>query len=89
MLPFTGIRYSETVGELTDDMPKCLDQNEMTGDVTSLHVRFTPISVACKNFSLTLYIQPIYSSALTKGEGLKTTDITRTCELPPPKVGQT
>jgi hypothetical protein len=77
----TGIRYSETVGELTGDMQiGPYDQNREDDEDVSIVARtlYTYFGSVVKNFSPNSVYQSIYGSALTKGEGLKTTDITRT-----------
>ena len=76
----TGIRYSETVGELTGDMQVGpFDQNREDDEGVSIVARtlYTFFGNVVKNFSPNSVYQSIYGSALTKGEGLKTTNITR------------
>lgn len=77
----TGIRYSETVGELSGDMQLGpYDEGREDNEDVKITPRtlYTFLGSVVKNFSPNSVYQSIYGSALTKGEGLKTTDITRT-----------
>lgn len=76
----TGIRYSETIGELTGDMQiGPYDENREDSENLGIAARTlsTYFGNVVKNFSPNSVYQSIYGSALTKGEGLKTADITR------------
>lgn len=88
----TGIRYSETIGELTGDMQiGPYDENREDSENLGIAARtlYTYFGNVVKNFSPNSVYQSIYGSALTKGEGLKTADITRTAlNYLSSKVGQ-
>lgn len=88
----TGIRYSETVGELTGDMQIApYDESREDNDGVNIVARtlHTYFGDVVKNFSPNSVYQSIYGSALTKGEGLKTTNITRlVLDYLSSKVGQ-
>ena len=76
----TGIRYSETVGELTGHME--LGPYNQTR-VDSEDVKITPrtlytyLGSVVKEFDPNWVYQSIWGSNITKGDGLKTTDITQ------------
>lgn len=76
----TGVRYSETVGELTGSMElgpyseTRIDNNDVNVVGRTL---YTYLGSVVKKFSPNSVYQSIYGSAITKGEALKTADITR------------
>lgn len=76
----TGVRYSETVGELTGDIEIGPYSETRIDDED---VRILPrkletfLGSVVKKFSPNSVYQTIYGSSITKGEALKTTDITR------------
>lgn len=75
-----GIRYSETVGEMSGDMQfgpyseTREDNDEVIVDPRTLYTYFGSV---VRNFSPNKIYQSMWGSSITKGEGLKTTDITR------------
>lgn len=75
-----GIRYSETVGELTGDIEvgpyseTRIDDNDVAIDPRTL---YTYLGSVVKKFSPNSVYQTIYGSSVTKGEGLQKTEITR------------
>lgn len=76
----TGIRYSETVGEMsgTAEIGPYDEDREDNDDVKiTPRVLYTYLGSLVKNFSPNSVYQSIYGSSITKGEALKTTDITR------------
>lgn len=76
----TGIRYSETIGELTGSMElgpyseTRVDENDV--DITP-RTLYTYLGSVDKKFSPNSIYQSIWGSNITKGDGLKTTDITQ------------
>lgn len=76
----TGIRYSETVGELTGDIEiGPYSETRETEDNSAIVGRtlYTYLGSAVQNFSPNKLYKTIWGSNLTKGEALKNTDITR------------
>jgi len=76
----TGIRYSETVGELSGTMELGpYSETRVEDDDVKLIGRtlYTYFGSVVKNFSPNSVYQSIYGNAVTKGEGLKNVDITR------------
>lgn len=75
-----GIRYAETVGEMSGDIQfgpyseTREDNNEVVINPRTLYTYFGSV---VKNFSPNKIYQSFYGSDITKGEGLKNTDITR------------
>jgi hypothetical protein len=75
-----GIRYSETVGELSGDMQfgpyseSRVDNSEVVINPRTLYTFFGSV---VRNFSPNKIVQSMYGSDITKGDALKTTDITR------------
>lgn len=75
-----GIRFSETVGELTGDMqfgPYSKDYKDDSDVVINPRTLSTFFGSIVKQFDPNSVYQTIWGSAFTKGENLKTTDITR------------
>ena len=76
----TGIRYSETIGELTGSMElgpyseTRVDENDVEITPRTL---YTYLGSVDKKFSPNSIYQSIWGSNITKGDGLKTTDITQ------------
>lgn len=76
----TGIRYSETIGELTGSMElgpyseTRVDESDV--DITP-RTLYTYLGSVDKKFSPNSIYQSIWGSNITKGDGLKTTDITQ------------
>ena len=76
----TGIRYSETIGELTGSMElgpyseTRVDENDVAITPRTL---YTYLGSVDKKFSPNSIYQSIWGSNITKGDGLKTTDITQ------------
>ncbi len=76
----TGVRYQETVGELSGNIQlgpyseSRIDNNDIVITPRTLETFFGSV---VKKFSPNSVYQTIYGSSITKGEGLKTTDITR------------
>lgn len=76
----TGIRYSETVGELSGTMELGpYSETRVEDDDVKIIGRtlYTYFGSVVKNFSPNSVYQSIYGNAVTKGEGLKNVDITR------------
>lgn len=75
-----GIRYAETVGELSGDMQfgpyseTRVDNGEVVVNPRTLYTYFGSV---VRNFSPNKIYQSLWGSNITKGEGLKNTDITR------------
>ncbi len=75
-----GIRYSETVGELSGDIQfgpyseTREDNDEVTINPRTLYTYFGSV---VRNFSPNKIYKSMWGSAITKGEGLKSTEITR------------
>ncbi|MEG1916246.1 MAG: hypothetical protein RR061_06155 [Muribaculaceae bacterium] len=76
----TGIRYSETVGQLSGNA-QFGPYSESREDDEALNITgrtlYTYLGSVVKNFAPNSIAQSIYGSAITKGEALKTADITR------------
>lgn len=75
-----GIRYNETVGEMSGSMELGpYDEDRIDDDDVKVEGRTlsTFLGSVVKKFSPNSVYQTIYGSAITKGEALKTTDITR------------
>ncbi|MBR2607137.1 MAG: hypothetical protein IKC70_04330 [Bacteroidaceae bacterium] len=76
----TGIRYSETVGELSGDMQfgpysdTRIDKSETTVNGRTLSTFFGSV---VREFKPNSVYKSLYGSAITKGESLKTTDIVK------------
>lgn len=76
----TGIRYSETVGELSGTAElgpyseTRVDDSDLTIAGRTLYTFFGSL---VKNFSPNKVYQTIYGNAITKGEGLKNVDVAR------------
>ncbi len=76
----TGIRYSETVGQLEGDMQfgpysdTRIDQSETKINGRILYTYFGSV---VREFKPNSVVQSLYGSAITKGESLKHTDIVR------------
>jgi hypothetical protein len=76
----TGIRYSETVGEMSGSMElgpyseTRIDDDDVQIEGRTLYTYFGSV---VKKFSPNKVYQSIYGNAITKGEGLKNVDITR------------
>lgn len=76
----TGIRYSETVGEMTGNMElgpyseTRIDDEDVKIAGRTLYTYFGSV---VKKFSPNKVYQSIYGASITKGEGLKNVDITR------------
>lgn len=76
----TGIRYKETVGELTGNIQfGPYDATRVDNAAVSITPREleTFFGSVIKNFDPNSVVSSIYGSSITKGEGLKTTDISR------------
>lgn len=76
----TGIRYSETVGEMSGSMELGpYSETRIDDDDVNLVGRtlYTYFGSVVKKFSPNKVYQSIYGNAITKGEGLKNVDITR------------
>lgn len=75
----SGIRYSETVGELSGDIELApydednVDDSDMTITPRTLYTYFGSV---VKRFSPNSVAQSIYGSSITKGDELKNVDIT-------------
>lgn len=80
MTPRYGIRYKEKVGELSGDM-QLGPYSETRIDDTDVNIKGrtlgTYLGSVVKKFSPNSVYQSIYSDAVTKGESLKKTEITR------------
>ncbi len=75
----TGIRHSETVGELSGDIQfgPYSETREDDSDISiNGRILTTYLGSVVKNFSPNSITQSIYGAAMTKGESLKTADIT-------------
>lgn len=76
----TGIRYSETVGELSGDI-EIGPYNETRIDESGVEIKgrtlYTYLGSVIKKFSPNSVAQSIYGSAITKGEALKNVEITK------------
>lgn len=76
----TGIRYSETVGEMSGSMelgPYSEDRIDDSDVNIVPRTLYTYFGSVIKKFSPNSVYQSIYGNNITKGEGLKNTDITR------------
>lgn len=76
----TGIRFSETVGELTGDIELGpYSETRVAEDNSAIEGRtlYTYFGSAVQNFSPNKLYKTIYGDNITKGEALKRTDITR------------
>jgi hypothetical protein len=76
----SGIRYKETVGELSGDIqlaPYSESRIDADGVVITPRELETYFGSVVKKFSPNSVYQTIYGSSITKGEALKQTDITR------------
>lgn len=76
----TGIRYSETVGEMSGSMELGpYSETRIDDDDVQIVGRtlYTYFGSVVKKFSPNKVYQSIYGNAITKGEGLKNVDITR------------
>lgn len=76
----TGIRYSETVGELSGDIeigPYSESRVDNDGVAIKGRTLYTYLGSVVKKFSPNSVAQSLYGSAITKGEALKTTEITK------------
>lgn len=75
-----GIRYAETVGEMSGDMQfgpyseTREDNDEVIVDPRTLYTYFGSV---VRNFSPNKIYQSMWGSNITKGEGLKSTEITK------------
>ena len=96
ILPFvslrTGIRYAETVGELSGDI-ELGPYDEDREDDESVNIKgrtlYTYFGNAVKKFSPNSVVSSIYGSNLTKGDGLKSVDIvTQVVSFLTGKIGQ-
>lgn len=77
----TGIRYEEKVGELSADIEVGPYSETRIDDVNpdiKARILRTYFGSVVKKFSPNSVYQTIYGSSVTKGEGLKTTEIART-----------
>ena len=76
----TGIRYAETVGELSGDL-EIGPYSESRVDDEDVAIKgrtlYTYLGSVVKNFSPNSVASSLYGSAITKGEALKTTEITK------------
>lgn len=75
----TGIRYSETVGELSGDIElHPYDEDAVDNEDVKITPRtlYTYFGNVVKRFSPNSVVQSIYGSNITKGEELKNVDIT-------------
>lgn len=75
-----GIRYAETVGELSGDMqfgPYSETREDNSEVVINPRTLYTFFGSVVRNFSPNKVYQSMWGSNITKGEGLKTTEITR------------
>lgn len=76
----TGIRYSETVGQMSGSMELGpYSETRIEDDDVKIVGRtlYTYLGSVVKKFSPNSVYQSIYGNAITKGEGLKNVDITR------------
>lgn len=79
MTPRYGIRYAETVGELSGDIqfgPYSETREDNDDVVINPRTLYTYFGSVVKNFSPNKIYQSIFGSDITKGEALKRTDIT-------------
>lgn len=77
----TGIRYEEKVGELSADIeigPYSETRIDDQNATIKTRVLRTYLGSVVKKFSPNSVYQTVYGSSITKGEGLKTTEIART-----------
>lgn len=75
-----GIRYSETVGELSGDMqfgPYSETREDNSEVVINPRTLYTFFGSVVRNFSPNKIYQSMWGSDITKGEALKSTEITR------------
>lgn len=76
----TGIRFAETVGELSGDI-EIGPYSESRVDDEDVAIKgrtlYTYLGSVVKNFSPNSVASSLYGSAITKGEALKTTEITK------------
>lgn len=75
-----GIRYSETVGELSGDIEMGpYSESRVDDEDVAIKGRtlYTYLGSVVKNFSPNSVASSLYGSAITKGEALKTTEITK------------
>lgn len=75
-----GIRYAETVGELSGDMqlgPYSSSREDDSDVLINPRTLYTYFGSVVRNFEPNKIVQSMYGSAITKGEALKETDITR------------
>lgn len=75
-----GIRYSETVGELSGDMqfgPYSETREDNNEVVLNPRTLYTFLGSVVRNFSPNKIYQSMWGSDITKGDALKNTDITR------------
>lgn len=75
-----GIRYSETVGELSGDIqfgPYSETREDNDEVVINPRTLYTYFGSVVRNFSPNKIYKSMWGSAITKGEGLKSTEITR------------
>lgn len=75
-----GIRYSETVGELSGDIqfgPYSETREDNDEVIVNPRTLYTYFGSVVRNFSPNKIYQSMWGSNITKGEGLKTTEITR------------
>lgn len=79
MTPRYGIRYAETVGELSGDIqfgPYSETREDNEDVIINPRTLYTFFGSVVKNFSPNKIYQSIFGSDITKGEALKRTDIT-------------
>lgn len=76
----TGIRYAETIGEMSGDL-EIGPYDESRTDEKDIKIAgrtlYTYLGSVVKKFSPNSVAQSIYGSAITKGESLKTAEITK------------
>jgi hypothetical protein len=75
----TGIRYSETVGELSGNLefgPYSESREDSDAMILNPRTLYTYLGSVVKNFSPNSIAQTFWGSDFTKGDGLKSTDIT-------------
>ena len=75
-----GIRYAETVGELSGDMqfgPYSETRENNSEVVINPRTLYTYFGSVVRNFSPNKIYQSMWGSDITKGEALKNTEITR------------
>lgn len=76
----TGVRYAETVGELSGDIelgPYSESRVDADGVAIKGRTLYTYLGSVVKKFSPNSVAQTIYGSAITKGEALKQAEITK------------